>query len=413
MHLGKMFNNYSGMPKDPKYLIYASILPAVAYGLIFTDLSYFLTIIQGLPAEFTGLVISAMGISTFVASIFLGIAADVYGRKKMLVVGNLLASAMFAVFTLTTDHMLLLGAAVGEGIAEAAVTASSSALLADKVENEKRTSLFSLYGFVQNIAFALGSFAVTFVIFFEFIGLSDKSSHILLYLLFAILSAASTLIMLKVSESAKLKKLNAGGTSFLPRKSKAILIKYVLTGAILAFGAGMVVPLMTLWFNLQYGISDKISATILAISSILVGFATLVAPLIAKKFGLIKAIVITQLTSTLFMFLVPFSPNYGLAGFVYGIRALLMNMASPLSQSMIMGLVAEDERGAVSGISGALWRLPNALSTFVGAWLMDIGLLAEPFLIASLLYVISIALFWYYFRRVRMPEETASSIEKA
>ncbi|MEM3378832.1 MAG: MFS transporter [Candidatus Bathyarchaeia archaeon] len=406
MHIGKMFSDYSGMPKEAKYLIYASIMPAIAYGLIFTDISYFLTVIQGLPADFTGLVISTMGISTFIASIFLGMLADVYGRKKMLIAGNLLASMILAGLALTTDPVLLIVAAILEGVSEAAVTASSSALLADKVENEKRTSLFSLYGFVQNLAFALGSFAVPFVIFFELAGFTDKDSHIMLYALIAILGALSTLIMLKVSESKKLKS-KTGETGLLPRKSMNVLLKYVLSGAILAFGAGMVVPLMTLWFNLRYGISDKISATILAVASVLVGFATLVAPLIAKKFGLVKAIVITQFASTLFMFLVPFSPNYASAGFVYGIRALLMNMASPLSQSMIMGLVAADERGAVSGISGALWRLPNALSTFVGAWLMGIGLLSEPFLIASLLYVTSIMLFWYYFRGVKMPEETA------
>jgi predicted MFS family arabinose efflux permease len=79
-------------------------------------------------------------------------------------------------------------------------------------------------------------------------------------------------------------------------------------------------------------------------------------------------------------------------------------MASPLSQSMIMGLVPEDERGAASGLSGALWRLPNALSTFIGAWLMGIGLLAAPFYIASLFYIISILLFWLYFRKAKMPE---------
>jgi len=407
MHIGKMFSNYAGMPKEAKYIIYASIMPAVAYGLIFTDISYFLTVVQGVPADFTGIVISAMGVSTFVASIFLGIAADVYGRKKLLIVGNLLASIILAALALTTDPVLLIAAAIFEGIAEAAVLASSSALLADKVDNEKRTSLFSLYGFVQSLAFGLGSFAVPFVIVFELFGFTNKDSHILLYVLIAILGALSTLIMLKVSESKRLKKPKAGETDFLPRKSKDVLLKYVLTSAILAFGAGMVVPLMALWFNLQYGISDAISAPILAASSILIGFATLVAPRVAKKFGLVKATVITQVVSTPFMFLVPFSPNYALAGFVYSMRALLMNMASPLSQSMIMGLVAEDERGAVSGISGALWRLPNALSTGIGGWLMGIGLLAEPFFIASLLYVISIILFWYYFRKVKMPEEEA------
>ena len=407
MHIGKMFSNYAGMPKEAKYIIYASIMPAVALGLIFTDISYFLTVIQGVPADFTGIVISAMGISTFVASIFLGIAADIYGRKKLLILGNLLASIIVAVLALTTDPLLLITAAIFEGIAEAAVLASSSALLADKVENEKRTSLFSLYGFVQGIAFGLGSFAVPFVIVFELFGFTNKDSHVLLYVLIAILGAVSTLIMFKVSESKRLKKLKAGETDFFPRKSKDVLLKYVLTSAILAFGAGMVVPLMTLWFNLQYGISDTISAPILAASSLLIGFATLAAPRVAKKFGLVKATVITQVVSTPFMFFVPLSPNYALAGFIYSMRALLMNMASPLSQSMIMGLVAEDERGAVSGISGALWRLPNALSTWIGASLMGIGLLAEPFFIASLLYMISIILFWHYFRKVRMPEEEA------
>lgn len=70
-----------------------------------------------------------------------------------------------------------------------------------------------------------------------------------------------------------------------------------------------------------------------------------------------------------------------------------------------MGLVAEDERGAASGISGALWRLPNALSTFIGAWLMGIGFLTEPFFMAGSFYIISIVLFWHFFRKVKMPEE--------
>jgi len=380
-------------------------MPSVAYGLIFTDISYFLTIVQGVTAEFTGLIISLMGISTFIASIFLGIAADVYGRKKLLIMGNILASVILVVFVLTTNPILLITVAILEGISEAAVLTSSSALLADKAEDNKRTSAFSLYGFVLSIAFGIGSFAIPSIIIFEFVGFSNKESHILLYSLIAILSGVFTLIMLRVSESKKLKKHDSGVKNLLPGKSKVVLLKFTFTSAVLAFGAGMVVPLMTYWFNLQYGISDIISGPILAVSSLLIALATLVAPYLAVRLGIVKSIVWTQAVSTLFMFAIPFSPNYALAGFVYSMRALLMNMASPLSQSMIMGLVAEDERGAASGISGALWRLPNALSTFIGAWLMGIGLLAEPFLIAGLFYIVSIILFWIYFRGVKLPEE--------
>jgi predicted MFS family arabinose efflux permease len=98
-----LISNYTGIPRDAKYLIYASILPSVAYGMLFTDLSFFLTAVQGVAADFMGLVITAMGVSTFVSSIFLGIAADIYGRRNMLVAGNILASVILVVFAITTD----------------------------------------------------------------------------------------------------------------------------------------------------------------------------------------------------------------------------------------------------------------------------------------------------------------------
>ena len=167
----------------------------------------------------------------------------------------------------------------------------------------------------------------------------------------------------------------------------------------------MVVPLMSLWFGLRYGISDALSVPILGVSNIVIGFSTLFAPPLARKTGLVRAIVLTQGLSTIFMFATPLSPEFISASVVYTVRAFLMNMASPLQSSMIMGLVPEDERGAASGVSAALWRLPNALSTSIGAWLMGIGLLATPFFLASILYIISIGLFWYYFRSTKMPEE--------
>jgi MFS family permease len=405
MSLAKLFSSYGGMPKEAKYLTLASMMPSLAYGMLYTDLSYFLTAVQGVSAEFMGIVITSMGVATFVASIFLGIAADVYGRKRLLVVGNVLASVILMFFALTTNPLLLLAIAILEGISEAAILASSSALLTKKVSDEKRTNAFSLYGFAQNVAFGVGGFAISAVLIFEHLGFTDGESHIILYILISITSLISTVIMLKVKEPKRPKKPLSTLSDLLPRKSKDILIKYVVTGAIIAFGAGLVVPLMTYWFNLRYGISDEISGPIVAVSSLLIAVATLVAPIVAKKFGLIKAIVITQIVSTVFMFATPLPASFALSGVVYSIRALLMNMASPLSQSMIMGLVPDDERGTASGISGALWRLPNALSSCIGAWIMVIGLLAEPFFMAGLFYIVSIMLFWYFFRNVKMPEE--------
>ncbi len=397
-----MFNTYRGMSKEAKYLIYSSVLPSVAYGMFYTDIAYFLTTVQGLSFNLMGLIITLMGVSTFVTSVPMGIAADKYGRKRVLILGNIIASVIIAVFALTTNPALLIIAAIFEGVSEAASSASSSALLAEKAEGAKRNSAFSMFGFAQSTAFGLGAIAILATS--TMAGFSDKESHVLLYVILAVLSLSSTLIMFKVSES-KSKKANATLSELLPRKSKDVLLKYVFTGAIIAFGAGMVIPLMTAWMKAQYGIPDSLSGPILGISSIVIGISTLTAPWLAKRFGMVNAIVITEGISTIFMFITPLSPNYIVASIVYTSRAFLMNMSSPLAQSMIMGLVPEDERGAASGVSAALWRLPNALSSFVGAWLIGMGLLAAPFFLAALFYIVSISLFWYYFRHTKMPEE--------
>lgn len=425
-----LFSDYRGMPGEVKILLVAWIFPSLAFGLFYIDIAYYLSAVQGISVVLVGVIWTVMGISTFVSSIPLGIAADKYGRKRFLIVGNVIASAIIAIFALTTNFVILLLAALFEGVSEGAFSASGNALLAEKAGNEKRNSVFSIFGFVQGIAFGIGSIMIPVIVVFEYFGLNNKQSHLLLYVILASLSMASTLIMLKISESKSLKKsavieqqfpaedrkpkgylrkrlgrINARMRELLPSKSKDVLVKYLLSSAVIAVGAGLIVPLMSEWMNLQYGIPDAISGPILGISNIIIGVATLGAAPLAKRFGLVKAIVLTQGISTIFMFGTPLSPDYGTASVVYSSRAFLMNMANPLQQSMIMGLVAEDERGAASGISAALWRLPNALSTSIGGYLLGEGLLAAPFFLATILYIVSILLFWFFFKNVKMPEE--------
>ena len=146
------------------------------------------------------------------------------------------------------------------------------------------------------------------------------------------------------------------------------------------------------------------SAPILGTSSFLIAFAVLTVPALARRLGVVKSIVFTQGVSTFFMFATPLSPNYLVASTIYVVRAFLMNMSSPLQQSLIMGLVAEDERGAASGINAALWTLPNSMSTAIGAALMGAGMLAAPFYLATLLYSVSITIFWLIFGKMKLPK---------
>ncbi len=402
-----MLEEYKGIPREAKLLVYLSFLPGLAVGFIYTDISFFLTQVQGLSPFWMGVTIGTMSVTLVATSVPLGILADRYGKRSMLILGNLLAGVSLIGFALTANVALLMLIAVVEGLGEAAFAVSINALLADKAGDEKRTSVFSLGAFLGWTSGALGAFSISSVSLFEEFGLSTKQAHIVLYVVVGLLALSITPLFFKVRETKTESQVQR--RILLPRKSKKVLIRFSLYSVAIAFGAGLFVPLMTLWFSTSYGVSDAVSGPVLGVSNILTAGAVLLAPGLARRLGLVKAIVVFQASSTVFMVAVPSSPTFAIAGVIYTARVLLMNLSNPLEQSLLMGLVSPDERGAASGIVASLWRLPNSLSVMIGAAMIGAGLLALPFYVATVLYIFSICILWVMFKNARLPEEAVNS----
>ena len=407
-----MLGEYREIPGEAKLLIYLSFIPSLAIGFIYTDLAFFLTTVQGLGASFSGLIIGIMAITTVAASIPFGIMADRYGRRRFVIIGNVLASITLAAFALTTQPLLLAGAAVVEGSTEAAFAAAGAALLTEKAGDRKRTAAFSLQSFLGNMAYGLGGFAIPAVLVFQAFGMSGREAHEALYVTLSLLSLAVTPLLLKIGESKRSTKVKSL-REFIPRKSKAVMVRYAVTSGLIAAGAGLFVPLMSQWFAFAYQVPDTVSGPVLGVSGFLIAATTLAAPWLARRLGVVKASVATQGLSTVFMLAVPFSPTFAIAAVVYIVRAFVMNVSNPLVTSMVMGLVTDDERGAAAGLSQAIWRFPNSITAYFGGLLMQEGYLKQPFIVATALYATAIALFWGFFRKARLPEETGVAVATA
>lgn len=401
-----MFREYSGIPWQAKLLIYISFIPNVAIGFIYTDLTFFLSDVQGLHAFLAGLTVTIMGTTLVVASIPLGIAADRYGRRKMLFLGNICASLSLIGFALTTNFAIIAVVAVLEGIGEAAYAVSVSALIAEKAGDEKRTAAFSLLAFLGWVAGAIGAFAVSSVLVLQNLGFGGASAHVALYIAVGVLSLTITPLIFKVGESSR----NRATGGIIPRKSARVIAKFGVYSVLIAVGAGLFVPLMLVWFKAQYGVPDTISGPVMGFTNLLTAGVVFMSPRLARRFGLVKAVVVTQGSSIIFMVAVPISPTFAISASLYAVRVILMNLSNPLNQSLIMGLVTPDERGMASGIGASLWRLPNALSSSAGGAMIAEGYLALPFYIATVLYVVGIILLWVLFKDARLPEERPEPI---
>ena len=347
-------------------------------------------------AEQAGALISAQGLAVILMSIPLGIVSDVYGRKYLLILGTLAGAAALLAFSLTMDFWYLLVISVILGFTEAASLTTWNALLADMTDISNRNKIYSLSFIVFNVSSGVGLVIPGAFPFLQGpLGLTNFALHRTTMLLLGTASFATPLILYALLRTHKETHNPARKWSGL--KNKATLAKLGFVGSTIGFGAGFIIPLVGTWFYFRFNVGDDLSGPILALSNILIGFSAVASPRLASRFGQLRAILLATGTSMLFMLSMAFIPVFALAAGVYIVRSALMNMAGPLIDSFSMTIFPAEQRGLVSAVSNIMFRLPNSISTYFGGILLGIGLLQEPFYIASALYLVGLTGFYVFF----------------
>jgi MFS family permease len=350
----------------------------------------------GFTAVQAGLLISAQGIAVVLTSIPLGIVSDVYGRKHLLILGNLAGAAALLVFALTTNFSYLIIASVALGFAEGASVTTWNALLADLTNNSNRNKVFSLSFIMINVTTGIGLVLPgAFPALQSLTGLTNYTMHRETLLILGVASFISPLmfyiLLRKHRETHNPERRWSGLTN------KGTLAKLGFVASTIGFGAGFIIPLVGAWFYYRFNVSDNYSGPILAFSNILIGFSAYASPRLATKFGQMRAIILVTGSSMLFMLSMAFIPIFALAAGVYIVRSALMNMAGPLMDSFSMSIFPAEQRGLVSALSNITFRLPNSLSTYFGGFILGMGLLQLPFFIASAFYITGLTAFYIFF----------------
>ncbi len=356
--------------------------------------AWFVTV--GFTAAQAGALISAQGITVVFASIPLGIVSDIYGRKQLLMLGNVVGAAGLLGFALTTDFWYLLGLSVALGFAEGASVTTWNALLADITDSSNRNHVFSLSFIMINVATGVGLvLPAAFPTLQGLLGMTSYAIHRQAMLLIAVTSFFSPLAFYLLLRNHK--ETHNPERKWSGLRNKGTLAKLGFTATTIGFGAGFIVPLVGSWFFYRFAVDDNVTGPILALSNILIGFSAVASPRLATKFGQMEAIMLTTGSSMLFMLSMAFLPVFELAAAFYVVRSALMNMAGPLLDSFSMSIFPGNQRGVVSAMSNVMFRLPNSVSTYLGGVILGMGMLQLPFYVASGLYIVGLAGFYFFF----------------
>jgi MFS family permease len=349
--------------------------------------------LEGISVTNLGALLTTFGLTTVVFSIPFAILSDRYGRKFLMLIGALLASFVVLVPGITSNFLFLEISAVIGGVGEAMYLSTWNAYLADTTALDVRTATFSLSFMSFTIASGIGTFVPGL---FPLLPMDLLSAHRVAFIALGLLCFGTPISVFRWATNVKPKTSRRG---ILPRKSLGVIAKFSITNLMIGLGAGLIIPLIPTWFYLRFNVTDVFTGPLVAAASIIMGITALVAPSIAKRIGLVRGIVMTQGLSTIFLLSIPLTPSPIVAAPLYVIRAVLMNMSSPLGDTFLMNMIAEDERATASSFNVVIWRLPNAASTVIGGSLLNAGRLSLPFYLCTLLYVTSIALFYTIFRK--------------
>ncbi len=388
---------FSKIPGKLKWLIVALVFNNIAIGYLLVYLTGFFPELN-ISAGIVGLLLGLEG-AMVLLSIPLGIFSDRKGRKKLLLIGSALVPPPIIMIALTLNIALLVVAAIILGIAESAALSTWNAIIADQTNLENRDAAFSLSFILGNGGVAFGFLLPTFIPTIQSLtGLDSIIIHRDLLVLVGPVSAITPVWLLQILKGYK-ETLNP--TKLIRGKNFPTLLKFSGINSLIGLGAGFIIPLIPTWLFLKFGTPDTFSGPLLSLSNLTIALAAIGSPRLSSRFGLLKAIVATQGFSTVFMLSLAFVPDVRLAGGLYIIRAALMNMAGPLGDSYLMGIMSQDERGLASAINTVVWRIPNSITTVIGGLILATGRFDIPFYLATIFYVISITLFYTQLKNIR------------
>jgi len=392
------------------WLLFATCgVRSLAYGFLSVILGLYLDAV-GLSATAIGWIFTAALAGGAAMTILITAIADSFGRKFLLIVGALMMALAGCVFALSNDPILLAIAAIFGTISPSGKEVGpflslEQAILPQTTSDQQRTAVFSAYNLVGSFAGALGALTVSLPSFFSLTALAGYRFLIWSYVVSAILLAL-LFALLSLQVEAK-KKTESRASKVGLHKSRDIVAKLAGLFALDAFAGGFIVQsIVAYWFYLRFKTDLNSLAGIFFGTNFLSALSFLAAPAIARRFGLLNAMVFTHLPSNFLLLFVPLMPTLELAVIMLLVRNSLSQLDVPTRQSYTMAVVDVDERAASAGILSVARNAGAAVAPLFTGAILAVPTLGLPFLLAGGLKIIYDLWIFAVFRNVKPPEES-------
>src|SRR5512143_704209 len=394
------------------------LLMTIIDGVIYSGWQLFFNfyVLQsGYSREFLGLVNSMPSAAALVFGILIGRLSDRIGRKSALIMGIVGTTlCMLAEVTVRLPALIVVASFL-TGIFNSLYLVSQAPLMMKLSSQENRTMLFSLNYGLLTISGAVGSvFAGQLpALFGSLLNVSEHSATAYqAVLVTSLLVGATSLLPLwamkepaghshtepigvAASGAAARRPLRAG----IPAPVLALTARMTVPQVVIGFGAAILIPYMNVFFKDRFNVSDSTLGFLFSLSSLLIGVGSLMVPHLSTRLGgKIRSIIVTQAASLAFLLVAGFAPALWMSGTGFLLRAMLMNMASPLYSAFCMERSPAQHHGFVNSCLSLSWNVGWAVGPYVSGVVQQRYGFTPLFITTAILYGLAIAFTWVFFR---------------
>jgi MFS family permease len=405
---------FANLQRDVVVLMASRGVRAFAFSYLSVVFTIYLAQL-GYSTVTVGLVVSTAYASGAVLTALWGFLSDRFGRKNILMLLAALTIVSNTIYVFFSHLFFILSAViianVGAGGSGAGgqgggpMSPVEQALLAEKCSPENRNKVFAANSFVGSIMGSLGALVAGLPQYLqEAWNWQPIASYKPLFVLTIVFSFGLIFAYASINEHHVYtpRKRDKAATK---AKRFGIVPKLAALGMIDNFGAGLISPLMAYWFFLRFGVELKSLGFMFFLSYFLAALSFLLAPIIARRIGVVRTMAFSHGAASLIYFFLPFAPTFALAAGLTIFRSFLAYMDNPLRNSFVMGVVKPEDRGSAAGITTLARQVPVAVSPTISAYMMQALSLNVPILVGGSLQLFHDCIFYYLFRNVKPPEE--------
>jgi MFS family permease len=348
-----------------------------------------------LPLYLVDLGLAAAGVGAFVTLTLAGsagltwatraIAERVGARGSLLFLAGLSIVSAATLLATRQPWVVVLAAMLGNvavGTGETGPFLSiEQVVIARAVDSERRTGILSLYNLLGYGAAAVGAAVV---------GAGGPRA------LFGGFVAGS---LIQAAAYAGLGRVALAARAPVGAATTPVIRRIAALFALDSFAGGFVLQSLVAYFlYARFGLGLEALGRVFFVAQILTAASLLLAPRLARSFGLLPTMVVTHLVSNVFLIGIAAAPSAAIATALLYARQLLSQIDVPTRQAWVMTIVRDHEREAAATTT-TLWRTSaQAITPLLTGWIMQSLTLSAPFVLGGGLKIVYDVLLWRAFK---------------